>query len=79
MSNNIRGLVSKKASLEDILETNNVDICCVQEVNNKNPPGFKDYVQFSKLRMHGVMMLVHNSLRQHVIRVPDESELECNM
>ena len=80
MSNNIRGLVSKKASLEDILETNNVDICCVQEVNNKNPPRFKDYVQFnrfSKLRMHGVMMLVHNSLRQHVIRIPDESELEC--
>ena len=66
MSNNIRGLASKKASLEDILETNNVDICCVQEVNNKNPPKFKDYVQFnrfSKLRMHGVMMLVHNSLR----------------
>ena len=80
MSNNIRGLASKKASLEDILETNDVDICCVQEVNNKNPPRFKDYVQFnrfSKLRMHGVMMLVHNSLRQHVIRVPDESELEC--
>ena len=80
MSNNIRGLGGKKASLEDILETNNVDICCVQEVNNKNPPRFKNYVQFnrfSKLRMHGVMMLVHNSLRQHAIRVPDESELEC--
>ena len=27
--------------------------------------------------MHGVMILVHNSLRQHVIRVPDESQLEC--
>ena len=80
MSNNIRGLGSRKASLEDILETNDIDICCVQEVNNKNPPKFKNYVQFnrfSKLRMHGVMMLVHNSLRQHVIRVPDESELEC--
>ena len=30
LSNNIRGLASKKASLEDILETNDVDICCVQ-------------------------------------------------
>ena len=80
MSNNIRGIGGRKASLEDILETNDIDICCVQEVNNKNPPKFKNYVQFnrfSKLRMHGVMMLVHNSLRQHVIRVPDESELEC--
>ena len=35
MSNNIRGLESRKASLEDILETNNVDIFCVQEVNKK--------------------------------------------
>ena len=80
LSHNIRGLASRKVSLEDILETNNVDICCVQEVNNKNPPKFKNYVQFnrfSKLRMHGVMILVHNSLRQHVIRVPDESQLEC--
>ena len=80
ISHNIRGLASRKVSLEDILETNSVDICCVQEVNNKNPPKFKNYVQFnrfSKLRMHGVMILVHNSLRQHVIRVPDESQLEC--
>ena len=66
ISHNIRGLASRKVSLEDILETNNVDICCVQEVNNKNPPKSKNYVQFnrfSKLRMHGVMILVHNSLR----------------
>ena len=42
ISHNIRGLGGRKVSLEDILETNNVDICCVQEVNNKNPPKFKD-------------------------------------
>ena len=80
MSSNIRGLGNKKSSLEDILTTEGIDICTVQEVNSKNPPRFKDYVQFnrfSKQRMHGVLMLVHNSLRQHVIRIPDESNLEC--
>ena len=49
ISHNIRGLASRKVSLEDILETNNIDICCVQEVNNKNPPKFKNYVQFTDL------------------------------
>ena len=38
MSSNIRGLGNKKSSLEDILESQAVDICCIQEVNNKNPP-----------------------------------------
>ena len=50
VSHNIRGLGSRKASLEDILETNDIDICCVQEVNNKNPPKFKNYVQFNRFR-----------------------------
>ena len=80
VSNNIRGLGNKKSSLEDILESQAVDICVIQEVNNKNPPKFKNFVQFNKYdkrRMHGVCMLVNNSIRQHVIRIPDESELEC--
>ena len=80
MSSNIRGLGSKKSSLEDILESQAVDICCIQEVNNKNPPKFKNFVQFNKFdkrRMHGVSILVHNSIRQHAMRIPDESELEC--
>ena len=82
MSNNIRGLGSKKSSLEDILESQTIDICCIQEVNNRNPPKIKNYVQFnkfdkSKRRMHGVCILVHNSIRQHVMRIPDESDLEC--
>ena len=56
ISNKINRLGSKKASLEDIIDTNNINIFCVQEVNIKNPPRFKDYVlqfnRFSKLRMH---------------------------
>ena len=55
-------------------------IACIEEVNTKKPPKFKNYCQFNKLskvRMHGVSVLVHNSLKPHVIRIPDESELEC--
>ena len=79
-NDNIRGLNSKKQSLEQILDEQDIHIACIEEVNTKKPPKFKNYCQFNKLskvRMHGVTILVHNSLKPHVIRIPDESELEC--
>ena len=78
--NNIRGLKSKKVSLEKILDDEHIDVAVISEVNTKKPPMFKDYLQFNRLSskaMHGVSVFVHKSLNKHVIRIPDESELEC--
>ena len=79
ISCNVRGLLSKKKSIENILIDNDVDICVLSELNTKNLPDFKGYTSFTKYvnkAFHGISILVSNSLAKHVIRIPDSSELE---
>ena len=76
---NIRSIGNKKKSIDEIIRSNNIDICFLSELNNQCVPLFKGYHQFTrydKRRFHGMTAIVANHLKGSVLRIPDESELE---
>ena len=56
-----------------------MDICIVNELNNKVVPLFKGYHQFTRTdsrKFHGITVIVKNELKGHAMRVPHEGDLE---
>ena len=54
---NVRSVGNKKASIDNILRANELDICVLSELNNRVMPNFKGYHQFnrfSKKKFHGI-------------------------
>lgn len=79
ISCNVRGVSNKSKSIENILIENEVDICVLSELNTQNLPkfkGFTPFINYSKQKFHGICILVNNSISKHVLRIPDESQLE---
>ena len=80
-SMNVRGVNNKKKSIECILDEQDIDILVISEIATRNMPHFKGYTKFVNYKkkhkhMHGVAILVKNSMSKHVLRIPDESDLE---
>jgi hypothetical protein len=78
---NIRGVLSKKESLENILEEKQVDVCLLNETNlrGKRKINLKNYSSFIKNHpvkqsMGGLATLVADHLRQSAVKVSEYSE-----
>ena len=82
LHSNIRGFISKQESLTEILENVNPDICNLNETNlrGNRKIKLKNYVSFSKNReikkMGGVSTSFQNYLRQYVVKVSDNAEVD---
>ena len=78
---NVRGITNKKKSIECILTEQEIDIAIISEIGTRNMPKFPGYTSFINYKknhkhMHGIVILVNNSIKKDVIRIPDESDLE---
>ena len=78
---NVRGISNKKKSIECILTEQEIDIAIISEIGTRNMPKFPGYTSFINYKknhkhMHGIVILVNNSIKKDVIRIPDESDLE---
>ena len=74
---NVRSVGNKKASIDNILRTNELDICVLTELNNRVMPNFKGFHQFNRFsnkKFHGISCIVSNRMKGNVIRIPDEDE-----
>ena len=83
LQTNMRGFHSKKETLEEIVNTNNVKIVIVNEThcNDSNPPKIKNFSTYSRQRigkrMGGVAVLVHKSIDVGAVKVDvGEEDLE---
>ena len=79
-SMNARGVHNKVKSIENILEKQDLDICAISEIGTKSMPKIKGYKHFTKYdnrKMHGITILVKNELIGNILRIHDESDLEC--
>ena len=80
LSSNVRSFNNKKVSIENILNSKSVDIGVFSEINTKRVPkfkGFTSFTKYSKKRFHGVSIYVNNNIASRVLRIPDESQIEC--
>ena len=76
---NMRGIQSKKKSVEEILLENEVDIFVALEMNTKKCPKIKGYASFNYLvdkKFHGVSIFVNDSLAPSTMRIHDMSNNE---
>ena len=76
---NIRSVQNKKASLNEQLLRDEVDVCVVSEMNTKRCPKLKGYTSFSNLsdkKFHGVSIFVANELAGDTLRIHDLSKNE---
>ena len=79
LSCNMRGIQSKKKSVEVILAENEVDILVALEMNTKKCPKIKGYASFNHLvdkKFHGVSIFVSDSLAPSTMRIHDMSNNE---
>ena len=71
---NICSVQNKKASLNEQLLRDEVDVCVVTEMNTKRCPKLKGYTSFSNLsdkKFHGVSIFVANELAGDTLRIHD--------
>ena len=78
---NVRGISNKAKSIEGILIDQDIDILIISEIGTRNMPKFTGYTKFVNYKkkhkhMHGIAILVRNSMSKNVLRIPDESDLE---
>ena len=75
---NTRSITSKTSSIKTVLANNDIDLCILSELNTRNPPKFKGYLNpFCKLSnqaFHGIAIYVKNHLKGNIIRIPDENK-----
>ena len=79
LSVNMRGIQSKKKSVEVILVENDVDVLIALEMNTKKCSKIKGYVSFNHLvdkKFHGVSIFVKDSLAPSTMRIHDMSNNE---
>ena len=74
---NARSVANKKGSIDNILRSQELDICFLSEMNTQRPPQFKGYHNFVRVdsrRFHGIMAVVSNAHKGDVIRIPEEDK-----
>ena len=75
LSCNTRSITNKFKSTLNLLHKQDVDMAVFSEINTKKLrkfPGFTPFIKYSKLRFHGVCILVNNSIANNVLRVGEE-------
>ena len=78
LSVNCRSINNKKVSINELLNSQNIDVALCSELNlNWKPPRFKGFFSFqkkSKRKFHGLALYISNHLSEAVLRIPDEDD-----